>query len=87
MSMQAVRLTRENFPIILGATPTISELALEEVWTLAEQYREETYIIPNYYSPVANAHRWMCVRKDYLDSAFSYDADKIQTQLVEITRK
>lgn len=83
--MKAILLSEENFDTILQETPDISLETLREVrsWNA----NASAFLIPNYKSEyVPEYNSWVVVTEKTLSTDYQYDADRIKTEFVEITR-
>jgi len=92
MAEMVIRLSRENAAKILtteSIPPDVLEEKLEEykpgnLYDRTFGYKH--YFIPSHITFTGNNLGWTIVRSDALERCFTYDADKVETEFVEITQ-
>lgn len=85
--MKAILLSEENFDTILQETPDISLETLHQVRRWNANDIAPAFLIPQYTSEyVPGYSSWVVVTEKTLSTDYQYDADKIKTEFVEITR-
>jgi hypothetical protein len=89
MPPKAVLITEDTYPLILrkmGLTPQETEKQLRSK-PKVDYINRNFYFVANYLKEVSPNAAWVIVEEGFLQQNFTFDADRIKIQFVEITRK